>query len=396
MIKKYTLTLVAACIMITQSWAQGGDSIELENPSFEDVPHAGGGDGYSGIRSWFDCGRINFPTETPPDIHPGGFWKNMTSANDGATYLGMVVRENNSWEAVSQRLSTPLEAGKCYTLSIDLCKSNEYMSKKKISETELTDSEYPFTTPAVLRVWGGAGACSSNQLLGESDPVKHEDWRRYTFEFEPNLTVRSITLEAFYKTPVLDPYNGNLLLDNLSAIEVVPCPGEEIIAAVEEKPKEKAVPPHKRRKPKPAPETKKEEVVTAAPAPKKILDLDRKKMYKGQKINIDNLYFDVNVATITKESHKVLDEVVDFMLENKDVQIEIGGHTNTIPPHAFCDSLSRVRAKAVATYLRDQGVPAKQLQFYGYGKRKPITRSRRKEDRARNQRVEIKILSLGE
>jgi len=48
------------------------DTIRLRNPSFEDTPRRGG-DTRNVIKDWFDCGRINFPMESPPDIHPNGY-----------------------------------------------------------------------------------------------------------------------------------------------------------------------------------------------------------------------------------------------------------------------------------------------------------------------------------
>jgi len=95
------------------------------------------------------------------------------------------------------------------------------------------------------------------------------------------------------------------------------------------------------------------------------------------------------------ESFAVLDEVFEFLRSNVDVKVEIGGHTNNMPSHDFCDSLSRLRAKAVANYLVQKGISASKLQFRGYGKRKPIANNLTAAGRKKNQRVEIKILSIG-
>lgn len=384
------LILVLPCILMYSSYTAAQDIIQLNNPSFEDRPHAGG-QGIVGIKDWYDCGRINFPAESPPDIHPGGFWKNEILPNDGDTYLGMVTRDNETWESVSQRMNSPLQAGKCYEFSIDLAKSDTYISNSRVNTNDTN-----YVRPTVLRIWGGAGPCTENQLLAESPPINHQDWRTYNFEFNPSFRVGSITLEVFYKTPVLDPYNGHLLIDNASDINMVPCPGEEIIAEAEgPQKKENILPPHKRRKQKPKPkEEPKKEVVAAKPKEKILKDLDRKKIYKGQKINIDNLYFAADASEISEKSYDVLDEVVDFLAQNQDVKIEIGGHTNGTPKHNYCDSLSRARAKEVAEYINKKGIKANRLQFKGYGKRKPIASNNTKEGRKKNQRVEIKILSL--
>ena len=108
------------------------------------------------------------------------------------------------------------------------------------------------------------------------------------------------------------------------------------------------------------------------------------------------LYFEANKSEIREDSYEVLAEVVNFLQENEDVVIEVGGHTNGTPKHEWCDSLSRIRAKEVAQYLNKKGVRGSQLQFKGYGKRKPIADNNTKSGRKKNQRVEIKILKAPE
>ena len=83
-------------------------------------------------------------------------------------------------------------------------------------------------------------------------------------------------------------------------------------------------------------------------------------------------------------------------MSNPDVIIEIGGHTSTYPPDSYCDQLSEARAKAVSDYLVNKEVPEEQLSYKGYGKRNPIVRDDiyNKAARKKNQRVEIKVLSV--
>ena len=130
------------------------------------------------------------------------------AASEGKTYLGIVTRENESWESVSQKLSQPLEAGKCYTFSIDLARSENYhntMPSGPYKQSQDPTKVKISSKPAVLRIWGGINYCPRNQLLAESKPVTNTGWQTYTFEFTPNINTKAISLEAFYKTPVLDP-----------------------------------------------------------------------------------------------------------------------------------------------------------------------------------------------
>jgi hypothetical protein len=84
------------------------EPIRLANPSFEGSPGAGG-EAVKLPDGWYDCG---FPGESPPDVHPkegGGAFQVTKEAFHGKTYLGLVVRDNDTWEMVSQRLSAPVQ-----------------------------------------------------------------------------------------------------------------------------------------------------------------------------------------------------------------------------------------------------------------------------------------------
>ncbi len=381
------LTLMSGTSLYGQA-----DTIRLNKSSFEQKAQSGGK--LTPIRGWFDCGIIHFPEESAPDIHPVDFWGNTKQAQDGKTYLGMVVRDNDTYESVSQKLSSKLIASQCYSFTLYLSKSERYLSASSLNRE---GKKVNYTRPVVLRIWGGFGYCDSRELLAETVPVDHSEWKEYTFKFRPKVNMSSITLEAFYKVPVVFPYNGHILVDNLSEIVKIDCSAPEEVAEADGK---SAPPPHKIRKHKPKSKPKKKTGTkvenTGEIAHTKILkDLDRSKIREGQTIEIENLYFKADTTTINKGSFDVLDEVYRFLATNRDVKIEIGGHTNGTPKHKYCDILSSRRAKAVAQYLVRKGISASRLKYKGYGKRKPVASNFTKEGRKKNQRVEIKILSIG-
>lgn len=82
------------------------------------------------------------------------------------------------------------------------------------------------------------------------------------------------------------------------------------------------------------------------------------------------------------------------MKENANIRVEIGGHTNDIPESSYCDKLSSMRAKSIYDYLLKSGIDMNRLEYKGYGKRNPLTSNKTADGRRRNQRVEIKILSI--
>lgn len=203
----YLLVLISPTVLMAQ---ESSEVIQLINPSFEDMPRHS-----KAPRAWSDCG---FKGESAPDIQPSGIFSVTKPAADGNTYLGLVVRDNDTWESVGQELSRPLEKGKCYSFSIALCRSELYVSISRLS-----DQTANYTTPAKLRIYGGNGYCEKKELLAESPMIANTRWQDYNFKLEPTKNYSFLILEAYYKTPTLIPYNGNLLVDNFSEIKVANC-----------------------------------------------------------------------------------------------------------------------------------------------------------------------------
>ena len=364
------------------------EPIKLTNPSFEGTPSAA-----SLPYGWLDCG---FAEETVPDTHPhmvdGSYSFGVTTRpQHGKTYVGMVVRDNDSWEAIGQRLSTPLVAGKCYEFTIHIARSSTYLSSSRTSQ-DLQN----YARPSVLKIWGGDGFCGKKELLAESTIINNTRWLEFNFKFTPEEEMPFILFEAFYLTPVFLPYNGNILIDNASAIIPVPCDDEvpEIIAI--EEPEET-----KEEEPKiviSESTTKQLEKSKPTKTPNKEIkineDLKESNIVVGKTIELKNIYFKADSSAFNAFSYPALEELYSFLKENDRVKVEIGGHTNNIPSNSFCDRLSSGRAKSVYSYLVEKGISKERLTYKGYGKRRPIASNDTPEGRQKNQRVEIRIISI--
>lgn len=379
------------------------ETIFLTNPSFEDIPRHS-----TAPRGWLNCGP---DSESEVDIHPTGTFSVVKRPHDGNTYLGMVVRDNDTWESVAQPLNSPMVAGSCYEFSIFLSRSETYISVSK-----LTDERANYNTAAKLRIYGGSGGCERGEMLAETNLIIHTRWIEYNFKLEPKENFSHIIFEAFYNTPTLFPYNGNLLLDNASNLKLVPCEEEEIIA--EETPNDtpatqavvtQVIPPPSQ--PIPEPPTQPAQVATppnnppvaptpaVAPEEVKVIEtafneIKREDIKTGTIVRTNQVYFGADKSDIGSKSFETLNQLYDFLSENPDIRIEIGGHTNGLPPDDYCDRLSQARAKAVVDYLTRKGIPSKRLEFKGYGKRQRIASDDSIEGRRKNQRVEIKFLSI--
>lgn len=192
----------------------GQKTIKLKNPSFEAKP----------VRSdvpshWKDCG---FPGESAPDVQPCGAFEVTATASDGATYLGMVTRDNDTWEKVGTKISPKMETGVVYDFSIQLCRSANYQSASR-----LTGEPTNFTTPVVLRIFGGNSYCEKEQMLGVSPPIDHTDWGTYRFTLSPQQEFSHLLIEAYYADARGLAYSGNILVDNAS--DLVPIGRSETI-----------------------------------------------------------------------------------------------------------------------------------------------------------------------
>ena len=388
----------------TSNFAQAQEQkIQLKNPSFEDAPRHS-----QTPRDWIDCG---FPGESEPDVQPSGQFGVTMLPQHGDTYLGLVVRDNSTWERVSQRLSSPMENGKCYEFSIYLAKSPQYLSQSRLSEKEVN-----YNRSVKLRIYGGFSPCHRQYLLAESAMVGSFTWKEFNFRFEPNDDFTYITFEAFYQTPNLFPYNGNILLDNASALTVVPCKEKEKPVVITKTPTPPPVkdtsngpktaggtrnPPVDNPRPRdpqvstPVKPPVNTTTVNTTPKGPKVIEnpnLDTLNNFtKGQTIRIRSIVFTVNDTTLNRSSYVDLDKLNNFLKQNNKVVIEIGGHTNGLCDDSYCNSLSLRRARVVANYLIKNGIIANRLEVKGYGKTQPL--SAVKNDPL-NQRVEIKILEL--
>lgn len=102
--------------------------------------------------------------------------------------------------------------------------------------------------------------------------------------------------------------------------------------------------------------------------------------------------FEVSSATLTPRGMKVLDELVPIIQSDKDLKLEIGGHTDNYGDPKFNQLISHARAVAVAQYLASKGVDGRRLVSKGYGESKPIASNKTKDGRKQNRRVTFEAL----
>jgi len=215
--------LLWICCPLSFLFAQ--DIIYIQNGSFEGEPTMGvidfrTDDRTDPLEHWTDCAQYYFPWNTPFDLHASDshFWDSSRDAVHGNTYVGFVVREDESYESIGQKLHMPLRPGKEYKFSICLSIGENYMSHTRDSGTKKIN----FSEPCIFRISGARSPCVAMEVLAESPPVDHYDWKEYKFSLTPNDTFDHIILDAYFTSPELSAYYGNLMLDRASNIIEIP------------------------------------------------------------------------------------------------------------------------------------------------------------------------------
>jgi outer membrane protein OmpA-like peptidoglycan-associated protein len=127
------------------------------------------------------------------------------------------------------------------------------------------------------------------------------------------------------------------------------------------------------------------------------INVQLKRMRKGDRINLGNIKFESDQAVILEKSKPALEKLAEFMIENDNVTIEIQGHVNgeAKKNKRSYISLSEERAEAIYQKLSDAGVDQSRMTFKGFGNAKMIypnpVNTRQSEA---NRRVEAEIVKL--
>lgn len=114
----------------------------------------------------------------------------------------------------------------------------------------------------------------------------------------------------------------------------------------------------------------------------------------GATFVLQNIFFDYDKATLLQQSYNELQNLLAILKSHPSMKIEVRGHTDGHGSIDYNQRLSENRAKAVVDYLISKGVDPKRLHFKGFGKTMPIDTNATEEGRARNRRVEFKVLSM--
>ncbi len=114
---------------------------------------------------------------------------------------------------------------------------------------------------------------------------------------------------------------------------------------------------------------------------------------EGIAVPLENVFFELNKFILKKESFPELNRLITFLKKNQNLKIEIGGHTDNTGTVEHNNKLSEQRANSVKDYLLKNAITGERLVAIGYGSNKPIDDNKTEAGRAKNRRVEFKVLT---
>ena len=112
---------------------------------------------------------------------------------------------------------------------------------------------------------------------------------------------------------------------------------------------------------------------------------------RGLIVNMSDVLFDLNKATLRSGAKLRLAKVAGIILAYPDLRLEIDGFTDNTGSPGYNQALSEKRAAAVQEFLVSQGVTANNVSIKGFGQQNPVATNATASGRQMNRRVEVVV-----
>jgi len=108
----------------------------------------------------------------------------------------------------------------------------------------------------------------------------------------------------------------------------------------------------------------------------------------------DSMKFPVNKADLSPEAMARLDAFIEKLkTDNRNVYIEVQGHTDITGDKDYNYKLGEERAEAVRRYLNQHGVALNRIGTISYGPDAPVAPNETRDGRQQNRRVVLVVLA---
>lgn len=112
----------------------------------------------------------------------------------------------------------------------------------------------------------------------------------------------------------------------------------------------------------------------------------------GDKIEMKPIYFQQSTSIVLHKSYPELDRLARLLKQNKNIYVEISGHTDNQGEEASLLKLSQDRANAIKDYLvYKKRIKPVRIKAIGLGDSQPVNDNSTDALRRKNRRVEVKI-----
>lgn len=124
------------------------------------------------------------------------------------------------------------------------------------------------------------------------------------------------------------------------------------------------------------------------------LEVKLLKLEQNAQLTLKDINFESNSDKLSDVSFAELNRVIELMKENPTLKVEVAAHTDDVGPDSYNLALSNKRAKSVMDYLVQNQISTERCIPKGYGETLFKVKNDTGENRAKNRRVELKILSI--
>jgi peptidoglycan-associated lipoprotein len=108
----------------------------------------------------------------------------------------------------------------------------------------------------------------------------------------------------------------------------------------------------------------------------------------------DSVKFPVDSSKLSPEAQQRLSDFADKLKsDNRNVYLEIQGHTDAKGPDSINTRLGEERAEAVRLFMNQHGVPLNRMATISYGKQDPVDSNKTRHGRAENRRVVLVVMA---
>jgi outer membrane protein OmpA-like peptidoglycan-associated protein len=110
-------------------------------------------------------------------------------------------------------------------------------------------------------------------------------------------------------------------------------------------------------------------------------------------VQLNDITFETAKAELKPDSFEELDRLIKMLEDSPNVKCEISAHTDDVGNDDYNLKLSDKRAKSVVDYLASKGIKTERMIPKGYGETQPLVANDSDENKAKNRRVQFKIVN---